>query len=299
MPVFPEFGGRVVEVGVDWLTCTARKGNPSARALCELAATLAALERQEGEAEEEYRAEGFRGAKCGGVRYGERTEDVLLSLSGPIAHEHWQEAVPLADNLSRLDLEVTTLLEQPDMRVHLKGLKLFERWRDGRAGRRPRGTPPKGGVQHMIPWGATLMLGTRVSDVYLRAYDKGAQRKDYGVAPPTAHRGAWEPGYWWRYEAELKRKVARDTAQRLLRSEDPAAAVRGMVAEEFERKGVRPRYKAHHPAEIVRTPRDPTNDDRRLRYTRDVVVPMFAGLRDRGRGDDLLRELAAGLGGPE
>lgn len=292
-----DWSGRIVEIGVDWLTCTAKKGELGSEVLRALADSIMSKERAAGEALTDYGAEGFDGWMCGGVRFGERQDDVLFAVSGEVARENWRDALPHAGNVSRLDLQVTAKLEEPDLRVHEKGERAFIRWRNGEAETRPRGKPPKGGVIDMIPHGATLMLGTRISDLYLRNYDKGAERLDRHYPPPSSAT-SWVPGLWWRYEAELKRKVARATAMKLA-AMDPKAetdAVRSMVYREFRRKGVTPRFheKGREP-EIERPPRAPTNDDRSIRYVRDCVGPMLRRLRDNGRGNDSLAALAETL----
>jgi hypothetical protein len=291
-----EWAGRVVEIGVDWLTCTAKKGEIGATLLRVLADEMLAEERSHSEPINDYRAEGFKGFICGGIRWGERENDSVFALSGELAAKHWRRAVPNASNISRLDLQVTARLEEADPRVHEKGLRTFERWRRGENGPRPRGKPPKGGMFDMIPHGATLMLGSRISDVYLRNYDKGAERLDNGYPPPSSRTG-WKPGLWWRYEAELKRKVARATALKLAKvpEEEEEAALRFMVHAEFQRKGVRPRFKPRGSLEIERPPRAPTNDERSLRYVDSCVGPMLGRLRDHGRGPDTLEILGKHL----
>lgn len=288
--------GTVVEAGVDWLTCTAKADTFKSRMLRELAEAAVGRERSEGHDLREYRTEGYRMVGAGGAAWGLRPEDTILRLSGAAAHEWWVEAVQHADNVSRCDLEVTARLPSPVVDLHRE----HERQHATRT-IRGRGKPPVVGIIEGARYtatgerrttGGTLTIGSRSSDVYIRAYDKGAERAGRS-APPPAEGGSWGPGLWWRYEVEYKRRRARDAVRALLDTpaDQRGAAVRTAVHGALTRTGVRPRFVVRGGPdllELTAPPRGRSDTGRRLAYLRTVVVPMLERLFDDGQAEAVM-----------
>lgn len=209
-----------VDAGVDWLTCTAR--GKDARKLF-LTEGEAILHEEAGAGVEitSARLRDYSGWRGPGVFVGGRRDDDLIVLTSNHAARLWKRIAPLATNVSRLDLQVTvwTHGEQP----HLA------RWYSQKLKRaaRGKGRPREHELRQKFPQGETLYVNKRVGDHYGRVYDYAA-----------AH-SQGEPRTLWRYEVELKRRVARSHCTALLGSDDTRAATERIVGNWFERRGVR------------------------------------------------------------
>jgi len=167
---------------------------------------------------------GYAGWKASGLYVGERPQEVMVQLSGPRCSPLAMEAITLASNVSRLDLQVTvwTEGEQPAL-AEWTYKKLKERACVS-GGRRTFSLI----VNH--PAGATLNVGRRISDSYGRLYDK------------TAELGSEVPRLLWRYEVEWKRKEARRQATRLLEQRCSPTHVCKLIHAWYTKKGVRPSF---------------------------------------------------------
>jgi hypothetical protein len=183
-----------VSCGVDWLTCTAQ--TPSrVSALLAFGKDLVQQEVGGGGVAKPWHWQGFSGWTAGGAGYGFNGHHSLVRCSGPTARESAADAIGYADNVSRLDLQVT-------VRVDGSGCDLAQQLYASFPGSRGvRGRPITRSLIQTSDGGDTLCLGRRVSDSYGRIYNKSAEEKEACDVPR------------WRYEVEFKRKVALAQAQ--------------------------------------------------------------------------------------
>lgn len=213
----------ILECGVDWLTCTAPCGRAGNR-LYEFAAEQISKENAAGGAASAAIRLGFSGHRSKHVFVGRNPTHVMFQASGLRCSPLATEAITLATNVSRMDLQVTvwTEGEQP----HL-GLWTYRRLCErGEAARHnSRLTMIQG-----QPDGETLYVGRRVSEWYGRLYDK------------TAELGLEQPRLIWRYELELKGKAALRQARKLVASGGHPSSASKPVHEWYTKKGVQPAF---------------------------------------------------------
>lgn len=183
-----EYG--VVSAGIDWLTCTAKNGGPS---LALERVSDFHLDSLSESAEKPVRQSwlGFDGYKCEGLFFGRREHDVMLCLSGSLSHDLGRDAIAVASNVSRLDLQVTLFTMGEEVQL------ARDTWAHLKQVPKGNGRPRSFSMVIGHPVGQTLYLNSRASDNFGRLYDKGVESK---ISPA---------GMLWRYEVEFKREVAR------------------------------------------------------------------------------------------
>jgi hypothetical protein len=193
----------LVECGVDWMTCTARAG-VRARALASSAERWLDERGTEGYITRPWNWNGYRGKVVDGCSFGTREDGAICRLSDSMARRHFQSAMVMADQVSRLDIQITALDRVADAnwaRIWWGTVLEVESVRAGIVGTKYTQTSPEG---------STLNIGSRASERYLRLYDKTAESK-----------GEY-PSRCWRYEIEYKGGRANSVANRIhtARSED-------------------------------------------------------------------------------
>jgi hypothetical protein len=259
--------GKVESAGVDWITCTQKRADDRYPEFHARAVELLEGQRSQGHSIREGAMEGYRTKHAPGVLWGTREDDALVRLSGDSAREHWRGIFDLAGNVSRLDLQVTVGFPEPDTGVLATAFQEL-----GRA-RPRRGRPMKYSATVQKPTGLTLYIGSRRSDWFGRIYDKAAEQGDDANA-----------GKRWRYEVELKRHPAMRTALELTRRKDTGRFARALVHGEIAKRGITPRFTSRGHVPVDRS-REPTDNERRLRYLATVVAGMLGNLVDVGLGD--------------
>lgn len=140
---------------------------------------------------------GYQGLSYGPAAYGTRADGAMYQVSGAAAHEAFAEGAPHT-NISRLDLAVTVWLG--DQARDIPRLTRDQAIA-GRAGR--RGRPVRVTFIDGCGDGDTCYIGSRLSDSYIRVYDKGAEAKEDAYAGSV------------RYEVELKGPLAAQEAAAL------------------------------------------------------------------------------------
>lgn len=222
----PVVNHSIVSAGVDWLTATASKGSSR----WDLQTYSDNQRRRFMDMDESiktgYRL-GFFGWQAEGYFYGTREGCSIVVASGAQAHNVFSAVAGIADNISRLDLQVT--VATPDERPRL-GLQAFQAIKSG--------APSKRKVKNVTlidthPSGETCSIGKRKSDQYGRIYDKATEAK------------LGEPCSVWRYEVELKRAPAVAVAARLRSTQAVEDDALALVWNWFDTRGVVPIYTPH------------------------------------------------------
>jgi len=211
----------IVSAGVDWLTATCSKGysrwemqqytDSQRRRFMDSEATI----------KHGYRL-GFFGWEADGFFCGQREGCSIVVASGAQAHNVFPAVAGLADNISRLDLQVT--VATPSDRPHL-GVQAFETIKSGSPARRKVRNVT---LINSHPQGETCNIGKRKSDQFGRIYDKATEA------------GIGEARSVWRYEVELKRRPAAALAARLRGSQAVEAEAMMIVQDWFDTRGVAP-----------------------------------------------------------
>lgn len=226
-----------IDAGVDWLTCTARGKDERKRFLAQ-AESILQTDAAGGVEITAGRIRDYTGWKAPGVFVGSRRDDDLVILTSSRAAAQWKTVAREATNVSRLDLQVTcwTHGEQPHLaRYYSQRLQRAARG---------KGRPREHELRQKFPQGETLYVNNRVGDNYGRVYD-------YAAAHKTG-----EPRTLWRYEVELKRRVALGHSAALLKLDDPRRHIETTVATWFEKRGVLPAWSLEESSHLenVQTP---------------------------------------------
>jgi len=272
----------VVQAGIDYCTMTAKRGD-RAEQLRERANRLLAEQVGSGNELKMWKFSGYRGKRSGGVAFGVRHDGCILVLSSSAAATLTVESIPLADNVSRIDLQLTCFdASQQAERAHLAYYSMLE------APRR-RGRPPSASLRLNSTGGQTLYCGSRASDKLGRLYDKGIEQK-------TAPAGAY-----WRYEVEYKRSQATEIARLAAEAKLDDALIAAFVVDYFGARGLSvpaclERFEQVAEAHRATLQFDGVTDaDRTLRWLNQTVAASVKRLVDSGRLAEVIRAL--GLGG--
>lgn len=212
-----------ISAGADWLTCTSSPKGVSDALEDAAMAELYKEKAEHGQVRSALRL-GFSGHQGDGIFCGRRDSLRMVILSGPRCTPLAKQFIPLATNVSRLDLQVTVWTEGEVPHLAEWSYKKL----NGVAPR--RGTPSKLLFIQGRPAGETLNVGSRVSDSYGRLYDKAAESK------------LGEPRTVWRYECEFKRAYAKRFAVALAEAERTETYAIGRVHEWWTKKGLQPSF---------------------------------------------------------
>lgn len=209
-----------VDANIDWITATAKAGS-SGRSFRQVGAGIIDAERVAGREVKPATLRDYVGWRGDGIFVGKRASDALIITSGRHAPPHWESIAQHADNVSRLDLQVTlwTHGETPPL--------AREEWEHLRNLPPSRGRPRSLTLIQSHPHGETLNVGKRQSDAYGRVYDWA-----------TAHK-AGAAATIWRYEVELKRLYAWRHSRALLGTTDRGRSIRDTVHAWFRVRGLR------------------------------------------------------------
>jgi hypothetical protein len=206
--------------GVDWITCTLSREFPE-KNLRDIAFNLLEAEESAGNVCSPWNVRGYVGYQAGGVCIGVRKDSWCVQLSSTVAREHWRAAYLASTNISRLDVQTTVRFQSPQPYI------IQTLHRDALAHKTRCGRPSERRLITSSTKGDTLYIGQRVSEVYLRAYDKGVEEKSE------------VRGTLLRYEAEMKGKRARQTASALSQVASELEASRALISTMFRRESIR------------------------------------------------------------
>lgn len=208
----------VVSLGVDYVTATARSKR-SRQILNRIGTIELHKERVAGCEVSEFRLFELEGLRSGAVEYATSYHYDMLRLSSHVASKRWFEVVQVADNVSRLDLQMTVRFtpEQPNLAEHVeRRLKQFKRAKNTRLEIELRRNDVKG---------KTLYTGSRKSDLFSRLYDKGRESR----LPELAG--------CWRMESQFQNELALAQAKSLLSTEDICSRIYALVAGYYRDRG--------------------------------------------------------------
>jgi hypothetical protein len=254
-------GSTVVSAGIDWLTATSRKGTHGT-----LLATLANRWRDQHEAQgnqvKVWRWEGYDGHTMDSLSVGTRPDGTIVRLSGDLAQQRAQQCLALADNVSRIDVQVT--IQEKDLCINHAMRALAAAKRD----RRVKAGMTTTTLIMSTPAGTTAYIGSRASQRFYRIYDKSAESKQ--VYPPGC----------WRYEIEYKGPRAMSVGERLRDQKGTAEACRQVVEQAFIDYGVIIPVPHLPPGWRDSSPRMETTDERRLRWLETSIAPVVSRMME-------------------
>lgn len=254
--------------GCDWITATSK--STSAYDPLYLAGKVS-LEQEEARGEKVWRSDflGYVGWASKHVQYGLAGHGVLCRMSGELAHDRWQDVLPLAQGVSRIDWQVTASPPAPDVDVAARA-------RDGL--RVAPATGPRRAQWSYTEWskgGGMLTIGHRVSALYGRLYDKGVES------------GREAAGCLWRWEVECKGPAVGSGVAAVVASSRLDAAVAGGVHAYFAARGAEPQWQPDSACVHLYAAKRPSDPERTLAWLRTQVAPAVRRLSNARRGDDV------------
>ena len=200
-------------------------------------------------------------------------EYVIAQLRGGQADRHWKSVLPFADNVSRIDLQVTVNATERRAGV------AEEVYRRARAGANRGGRPPSCSLVVNSDQGQTAYVGRRTSDFFLRVYDKGVQGE---TAPP---------GCSWRWEVEVKGLPAWHLAKTIANERWAPELMAAYVRRQFQLRGVEPDWETSGSVSVAPLLREQKDDRRSLEWFRQAAPHTLARLVRHGFGAEVLEVL--------
>jgi hypothetical protein len=264
-----------IVASVDWLTVTAK--SEASRIDLYLAARdiLDDVKEKRGTIKA-WSFKGYTGYNAEGFRWGTRQDSDIAMVSGSDANETWRLLLPVATNVSRVDLAVT--VETDKAIPHL--LQYYYEWDDDQFKRSLKDKRYRATLMQNTRLGQTLYIGARASDQMGRVYDKAAEQ---GM---TEH-----VGRLWRYEVEFKRKRALAVATRLLDELDlrPSIAdtIRATVFRWFDGRDIPPIFPHQGQEMSLEVEAKVTSDEVTLRWLSSQVRPSVQRLLKQGKATAL------------
>lgn len=255
--------------GVDWITCSAKLPSTMA-ALLRLGKALVDEEEGCGGVRKPWYFQGYAGYSAGQVSAGFKGSGVCVRASGAAAREHAAELIECADNVSRLDLQLTVRSDAcgADFASSL--------YRSLLSAPRARGRPVERTLITSTYSGDTLYMGRRVSDQYGRIYNKSAEEK------------VNEDPLRWRFEVEYKRAYAKAAAAAYSASDRSIEWSTGRVVRWFADRGIRPPVSTLAGDSIRGAPRGTAEEAARLEWLKRSVRPAVRALAEKYGWPDML-----------
>lgn len=250
---------RVFETSVDYITATSAE-RESIDCLSQYAAGWLRSEENAGCMLNAFYLQGYSGFSCGSVQAGSKGGSFLVRLSSYQASQHWRTVLEYATNVSRLDLQSTLQfkVDQPRFAESCeRRARFYAKEHNVRREVELRRNSKKGN---------TLYVGNRLSDRFIRIYDKRKESK-------LEHYERC-----WRGEIELKRALANDQAIMLATSEDENADISRLVLKAMLRVGIPWQGAEGKALACALRQRSRGSTDRRLAWLRTQVRPSVAQL---------------------
>lgn len=219
------------EVDVDYITATCHQTGTTSP-LVSFGRWVVSEEISRGGKDSAWRSTGYHGRHAGSAVFGVSNQGGIVRLSSHCAQQYWAQLLHLADNVTRLDVQVTVLPvagTQATLSRHHKELLKAPRY---------RGKPAKFKVWYGPIGPEAVIVGRRVSDRFGRIYDKGleSQLAEYCGC--------------LRYEVELHRQVAFRTALQLDSQENEQGLMLAIVSEFMRNRGLKSGLWRRQPAEL-------------------------------------------------
>jgi len=244
-----------VSIGVDWMTATVRPG-VKATLLMNLVEQWYEDRQNDGYQGSAWKWNGYSGSTTDGISFGRRDDGYLIRVSGDVALNRWRMLGKYADNISRLDLQVTGL----DDRLDVDWTQTAKRTSELEA--RILAGMTRTTLTTSTPSGSTYTIGSRSSERYLRIYDKTAESN-----------GLW-PSTCWRWEIEYKAGLADRVAERLLVADRPENMILSRLWQDFSQWLITVPCPSVGPGWRPMQVREESSDQRRLQWLRRCIRPM-------------------------
>lgn len=249
---------------VDWLTMTLKRSygrNTVAQKAYDFLEESISTGNDTGKWEQH----GYTGWYCNSVRWGRREMDDILQLSGDAAGHLWQDYLPYADNVSRIDLAVTLKFDRNHKDLIAKQFEQLKE--ESKHTKLTRQYSKTEGLKE----GYTLYVGSRSSAQFGRLYDKQAESKN------ATH---WLNCLRW--EVEFKKPLAWEVAAELGMTAYPEQYIYQRVYGWFADRYIYVPDLGQEKIPPLHIPRKMLPDEKRLEWLAKQVRPTVDKLRARG-----------------
>ncbi len=263
----------ISEIRVDWLTATSTH-EQGATNLLNKGLEIVEQYVNTGGARNDWAFQGYRGTRSESAAVGWRVDGCCIRLGGRAAGDHWNSVVAMAGHVSRIDCSVTVQTE-PGTRGIAR-----EAYRSAVEAKRSLGRKPEATLVVSTGGGETAYIGRRISERFIRIYDKHAESR--GVYPAGS----------WRFEVEYKGTLAGSIGSGLIATTDPDNCILNTVHQELVVVGVVPPFEpdtadAIHPTFVT----DRLDNQRRMEWLRTSVRPSIERLTSSFSEREILEAL--------
>lgn len=224
--------------------------------------------------EKPFKNKWYNGLTCDGLTWGYSPGlGYIIIAKGQLAGKTWDHILPHAARVSRIDLQVTVGLSEPNLNLASAYMPKVER----------QGKRKMTLVQNHTG-GQTLYIGSRQSDQFGRIYDKGVQL------------GQFKPGYCWRYEVEVKKpradKVVHNMFEALRDGARPVEEVVQYVWHWFNNRSCSPIFAVDDRRQvIIEVGKRISTVDTKLTWLRTQVAPTVQRLMSEGHHLEVIDSL--------
>lgn len=270
---------RIVSAGIDYITASMPHTNPIALEWYNSCVKHIETIARDGNTINFTKRQGYEGVSVGGSFAGVRDDGYLVNISGERAQEGFNTVYRYSPHVSRLDVQCTFQSGNGDPHTAVNAQRAVATANVKLSSAAQRDAT----LIQSLSGGATCYVCSKKSEQFARIYDKGAES------------GEERYSNCWRYEVQLKNKLATNTATlfRLSEYAQPnQAAV--FVRQWLRKRGVAVPWSAE--AELHALPSDtssPSDVETRLRWLHDQVRPALRRLIKLGLRDSIL--IALGL----
>jgi DNA relaxase NicK len=272
----------VAQVGIDWLTVTARTGQADKLLEGSAASYAHTLATGKGHTPKKCSLLGYDGITIGQLFYGRRADGMLARASGASADEFaWVLRTHKGEyHVTRIDLAITvqfpTDREEYGRETAYQIAAAYQRKKEGR----------QAGISLHRGFGGgdTCSIGARSSSRYLRLYDK--TREQHNEVAPNL----------WRFEVEYKQALAQVTYDTWRVVPDADEYIMRNVKAEFGYHGVQMPFDEVADIDRAKVAADKTSIERSLTWLRAQVRQTVDRLRKEGYEAEVLSAL--GLDSP-
>lgn len=257
---------------IDWITCTV-SSEKRRLSLAEQCFQWSNDEVEKGNKLQEWKSFGYHGYDVGGIRWGRRAQDDLVTLKGDQACDKWLKVAAVASTCSRIDLATTIRTRYHNVNLAAECYKTIQEIATDLPIIRNYS------IITSLLGGDTLYVGKRASREFGRLYDKSLQSND----PHWAN--------CWRYEVEIKKPLAWEVLSRLIAAESVGDFISSYVHKWFSDRLIEPAWNPTILMNAIEIRREKTHDERALDWLARSVAPTVARLVERGKAEMVLKAL--------
>jgi DNA relaxase NicK len=269
--------GEVIDAGIDYLSLTMRNDNPNVQAWHNAANAYLQEISALGVEMNASRRLGYEGYSVGGSFVGMRERDATAIFSGERAKSAFDRLYRNDTHVSRLDIQVSFRFNVTNNNVAQVARNSVSRANNTISAARQRNAT----LMEDLRGGATCYVGTRTSEQFARIYNKDAES------------GAKEYERVWRYEVQLKNKLAVKLAEQVASATYTSSNhALVFVKQWLSHRGVSTPWKAD--AELLplpKTSKPDTQIEAKLDWLRTQVRPALRVLLKYGLRDAILEAL--------